>query len=124
MCNMLVEEDAVTIYLVNGNGTFAEMMCAILGPYCAIQYHTEALGLIVSLSEGGPDVVRRRELPNLVNLMLMEDNETNLHVARCMMLARNCSPSVGRFVRLSNEYPRIQHQYPCDIHGFLGFFVL
>jgi len=46
----------------------------------------------------------------------MEDYETNsMHYAREELL----QAWLGRFVRLNNEYPRIQIQYPCDICGFL-----
>jgi len=54
---MLVEEDAVTIYLVNG--TFADMMCAILGPY-----RNRSAGCWVSLKDLMFFV---DELPNLVD---------------------------------------------------------
>jgi len=57
------------------------------------------------------------ELPNLVDLMLMEEYETNLYLSM-HDATRGIAPSVGRrFVPLSNEYPRIQ--YPCDVHGLL-----
>jgi len=56
---MLVEEDAVTSYLLV-NGTFADMMCAILGPY-----RYRSAGCWVSLKDLMFFV---DELPNLVDL--------------------------------------------------------
>ena len=51
--------------------------------------------------------VHELPLPNLVDLM--EDYETNsMHYAREELLQAR----LGRFVRLSNEYTRIQIQYP------------
>jgi len=102
----LTVQNQTTLELSSDDGTFADDVRdigAIQKRWVSLRLSLKDLMFFVdelpNLEPGGPNGRLRDKLDALCS--------------------RGIAPSLGRFVRLSDEYPRIQIQYPCDIYGFL-----